>query len=129
MPLLYNNEAGVTNSEVVLTLTSVRDWTEEGVVELSLWLRGNSVNATEPLYVAISNAGGAPAVAANEDPATATLATWTEWRLPLQTFADQGIDLTNVDKMVIGLGSTSGMAAAGGTGTMYIDDIRLYRPQ
>jgi hypothetical protein len=42
-------------------------------------------------------------------------------------FADQGIDLTNVDKIAIGLGSTGG-AAAGGLGTVYIDDIRLYRP-
>jgi len=38
-----------------------------------------------------------------------------------------GIDLNNVDKIAIGLGSKGG-AAAGGTGMMYIDDIRLYRP-
>jgi hypothetical protein len=46
----------------------------------------------------------------------------------LQAFADQGIDLINVDKIAIGLGGKSGMASAGGSGTMYIDDIRLYRP-
>jgi hypothetical protein len=45
----------------------------------------------------------------------------------LQAFADQGINLADVDKIAIGLGSKGG-AAAGGTGTMYIDDIRLYRP-
>ena len=47
--------------------------------------------------------------------------------IPLQTIADQGITLTNVDKMAIGLGSKAGMAVVGGTGTMYIDDIALYR--
>ena len=47
--------------------------------------------------------------------------------IPLQTFADQGVDLTNVDKIAIGLGSGANMPAPGGTGTMYIDDIRLYR--
>ena len=58
----------------------------------------------------------------------ATIDDWIEWRIPLQSFADQGINLGNVDKIAIGLGSKSGMASAGGSGTMYIDDIRLYRP-
>ena len=85
-------------------------------------------NAAEPLYVAVSNASGAPAVVTNDDPAAAQIDTWTEWRIPLQTFADQGINLINIDKIAIGLGSKSGMAAASGSGTVYIDDIRLYRP-
>jgi hypothetical protein len=89
---------------------------------------GIASNAAEPLYVAISNAGGAPVIVANSDPAAATIDAWTEWRVPLQAFADQGVNLTNVDKIAIGLGSKSGTTTAGGTGTMYIDDIRLYRP-
>jgi hypothetical protein len=46
----------------------------------------------------------------------------------LQAFADQGVNLTSVAKIMIGLGTEAGMAAPGGTGTIYIDDIRLYRP-
>jgi hypothetical protein len=34
-----------------------------------------------------------------------------------------------VDKVAIGLGSKSGMAVTGGSGTVYIDDIRLYRAE
>jgi len=128
MPLLYANEAGVTNSEGTMTLMAPRDWTQAGVAELSLWFRGLAANAAEPLYVAVSNAGGAPAVAAHTNPAAATLIRWTEWRVPLQAFADQGVTLTNVDKMAVGLGSQSGLAAPGGSGTLYIDDIRLYLP-
>ena len=127
MPLLYVNEAGVTNSEASLTLAALRDWTTAGVGELSLWFRGSSTNAADPLYVALSNAAGAPTVVAYEDPAAATIGVWTEWRIALQAFADQGINLTNVNKLAIGLGSKGG-AAAGGTGTMFIDDIRLYLP-
>jgi len=81
------------------------------------------------LYVAISNASGAPAVVANADPAAATIDAWTQWRIRLQAFADQGINLANVDKIAIGLGSKAGMATSGGSGTVYIDDIRLYRPE
>ena len=90
---------------------------------------GIASNAAEPLYVTVSNATGSPAIAAHDDPAAATIDTWTEWVIPLQTFADQGINLTNVDKIAVGLGSKGDPAAAGGSGTMYIDDIRLYRPK
>ncbi len=128
MPLLYVNEAGVTNSEGSMTLTAPRDWTQAGVAELSLWYRGLSDNAGEPLYAAVSNAGGTPAVIANDDSVAAAIIEWTEWRIPLQALADQGVNLTNVDKIAVGLGSKSGVASAGGSGTMYIDDIRLYQP-
>ena len=129
MPLLYANEAGVTNSESTMTLTALRDWTEGGVTELSLWFQGASGNAAMPMYVAVSNSTGVPAVVTYNDPSAATIRTWIEWQIPLQDFADQGINLTNVDKIAIGLGSQSGMSASGGSGTIYIDDIRLYRPR
>ena len=128
MPLLYVNEAGVTNSEASMTLTAPRDWTLAGVSELALWFKGRSSNAAEPLYVAISNSAGAPAVVANNDPGAAAGLTWTQWRIPLQDFADQGINLSNVDKIAIGLGTKAGTAAPGGSGTVFIDDIRLYQP-
>jgi hypothetical protein len=128
MPLLYDNTASVTNSEVALPLTVNRDWTAEGVGELSLWFRGGSDNAAEPLYVAVSNSAGSPAVVGQDDPSAATVHSWTQWVIPLQAFADQGINLTNMDKFVIGLGTKAGIGASGGSGTMYIDDIRLYRP-
>ena len=129
MPLHYTNEAGVTNSEAAMTLTARRDWTQAGVAELSLWFRGASGNAADPLYVAVANSAGAPAVVAFDDPSAATIRTWTEWRTSLQEFASRGINLTNMDKIAIGLGSQSGIVSAGGSGTMFIDDIRLYRPE
>ncbi len=128
MPLLYVNEAGVTNSETSRTLTAPRDWTQAGVAELSLWFRGAAGNAADPLYVAISNSAGAPAVVVNDDPSAATVRTWKQWVIPLQAFADKGINLSNVNTIAIGLGTKGDVAAPGGTGTMYFDDIRLYRP-
>jgi len=128
MPLFYTNEGGVTNSEATLTLTSPRDWTQAGVSELSIWFRGASGNAVDPVYVAVSNSAGAPAIVAQDDAEAATVRSWTQWRIPLQGLTDQGINLSNVDQIAIGLGSKAGMASSGGSGTMYIDDIRLYRP-
>jgi len=127
MPLFYINEAGVTNSEAAMTMTAPRDWTLAGLGELSVWIIGASGNAADPVYIAVSNSAGAPAIVANDDPTAATLTKWTQWRVPLQAISDQGIDLGNVDKIAVGLGSKGGVAV-GGSGTLYVDDIRLYRP-
>ena len=129
MPYWYdNNQQGLNKySEAELTLTAPRDWTEEGVKELSLWFYGDPNNSDEPLYVAVSNSAGAPAVVVHNDPAAAMIDTWTEWVIPLQAFADQGIVLTNVDRIAIGLGSKGNTTIPGGSGKMFFDDIRLYR--
>jgi hypothetical protein len=124
MPLAYDNTDGVTNSEAKLTLTYPRDWTENGVSTLTIWFKGASDNTAEPMYVALNDT----AVVPYENPAAATLDTWTEWTIPLQTFADQGVNLADVDSIAIGLGAKSGVASSGGSGTVYFDDIRLYRP-
>jgi len=84
-------------------------------------------NDAEPLYVAISNSTGPAAVVVYDDPAAATIATWTEWVIPLQAFADQGINMTNVDRIAIGLGTRGNMSVPGGAGKMFIDDIGLYQ--
>ena len=89
---------------------------------------GIASNETEPLYVAVSNSAGNPAVVVHEDPAAANMSTWTEWVIPLSAFADQGINLTNVDRIAIGLGTKGNMTVPGGSGKMYFDDIRLNRP-
>jgi hypothetical protein len=57
--------------------------------------------------------------------AAANINTWTEWVIPLQAFADQGINLTNVDRIAIGLGTRGNVTNPGGSGKMYIDDVRL----
>ncbi len=88
---------------------------------------GIQSNEAEPLYVAVSNAAGDPAVVVHDDPDAALIDTWTEWVIPLQTFADQGISLTDVDRIAIGLGTRGNTTTPGGAGKMFIDDIRLYR--
>jgi hypothetical protein len=88
---------------------------------------GIASNAAEPLYVAVSNVAGASAIVTHDDPAAAQIDTWTEWVIPLQDLADQGINLADVDRIAIGLGTRGNTTIAGGSGKMYFDDIRLYR--
>jgi hypothetical protein len=117
MNYAYDN-AGKT-SEATLTLVYPRDWTEEGVAKLSLWFRGTSGNAADRVFVALGNA-----VVYHDDPAATQLSGWNEWVIDLAEFA--GVNRTNVDAITIGIG-TRNSPAAGGTGTMYFDDIRLIR--
>ncbi|MHC4704169.1 MAG: DUF1349 domain-containing protein, partial [Planctomycetota bacterium] len=108
-------------SNVTITGTVSPQWAHQDI--------GIASNAAEPLYVAISNSNGTRAIVAHEDPGAATIDTWTEWIIDLQKFADQGVNLTDVDKISIGLGTVGDASAAGGSGTVYFDDIRLYRPE
>jgi hypothetical protein len=55
-----------------------------------------------------------------------TMPLWRRWVIPTQAFASQGINLLDVDRIVIGFG-TKGTTAPGGKGRMYIDDIGLYK--
>jgi len=88
---------------------------------------GIESNDAEPMYVAVSNSTGTPVVIYHDDPAAAQTDTWTEWVILLQAFADQGINLADVDKIAIGLGTRGNATTPGGSGKMYFDDIRLYR--
>jgi hypothetical protein len=118
MPMTYDNSVG--KSEATLELTSNRDWTVRGVDTLTIWFRGASGNAAETLYVTLNGT----AKVNNDNPDAATLIQWTEWNIDLQSFADQGVNLANVDSITLGLDSVTG-----GSGTMYFDDIRLYPPE
>ena len=122
MPLYYDNSVGY--SEATLTLTYPRDWTENSVSTLSIWFKGVSDNAAETLYVALNGS----AVVDHDNPNAAQTGSWTEWSIPLQAFADQGVNLANVDTIALGLGNKKN-PVAGGSGTMYFDDIRLYAPE
>jgi len=108
-------------SNVTITGSVGPQWTNQDIGLLS--------NAAEPLYVAVSNSAGTPAVVIHDDLSATQIDTWTEWIIPLQAFADQGIVLTNVDRIAIGLGTRGNMAVPGGSGKMYFDDIRLYKPR
>ncbi len=125
MPIFYdNNQQGkLKYSEVEMTLSSRRDWTKEGVGVLTIWFRGDAANAAETLYVALDG----NAIVTNDNPAVAQVETWTEWNIDLQAFADQGVNLANVNTIALGLGNKKN-PQPGGSGVAYFDDIRLYRP-
>jgi hypothetical protein len=75
------------------------------------------------MYVVLNSS----AVISNDNPDAALINTWIEWRIDLQAFADQGVNLSNVNTITIGFGNRAN-PTAGGSGMVFFDDIRLYRP-
>ncbi len=121
MPFEYNNAVG--KSEATYVLTSARDWTVNGVNRLTIWFRGSAGNAAENLYVTLNG----NAVVNNDNPDAALRTSWTEWNIDLTRFADQGVNLANVNSITLGLGNINN-PVAGGSGMIIFDDIRLYAP-
>ena len=93
-----------------------RDWTVGSPAILTLWFYGDPSNDdTARMYVKLNGIkkvydGDAGNIAATS---------WTQWDIELSSF---GINLNNVATLTIGFERTG---AAGGTGTVFIDDIQL----
>ena len=127
MPLLYNNSGPAYYSEATLPLSAQRDWTREDVKVLTLWIYGDPANAPEPMYVVVSNAAGPSAVVYHDNPDATLVDTWTQWDINLEEIGNAGVTLNNVDSLAIGFGNRNN-PQLGGSGLVYFDDIRLYRP-
>ena len=108
---------GVFSNVAITGPGSDEPWTHEDV--------GIQSNYPEKIYVALND----KAVVYRDDPNSTMLVDWTEWRVPLQQFADQGVSLTSVNTLAIGVGDVrKDVTTPGGLGLLYIDDVRLYRP-
>jgi len=103
-------------SNVSITGTVSGQWTNQDI--------GITSNTAEQMYVVLNGS----AVVPHENPNAALITEWTEWNIDLQKFADQGVDLANVETIGIGFGDRDN-PQPGGSGIVYIDDIRLYLPR
>ncbi|MHC4189155.1 MAG: LamG domain-containing protein [Planctomycetota bacterium] len=121
MPFAYDNSGTASYSEATLTLTQ-RDWIKEGVGTLTVWFRGDSANTAAPMYITLNGT----ATVTHGDPDAALIGAWTQWNIPLTEFSNQGVGLTNVSSITIGLGNKTSPQPSG-SGMMFFDDIRLYR--
>jgi hypothetical protein len=112
MPLLYSNTAGETFSEAERTFDVPQDWTKAGVQTLVLFFHGTAGN-TGQLYLKVNGSQ----VFYNGDAADIARPTWKQWNIDLVSL---GVNLQNVTTLGIGIDGN------GASGTLYIDDIRLY---
>ena len=116
MPFFYDNStAGYSEATANATDLQIgRDWSKGSPQALVLWIYGDPGNAaTDQLYMEIDSSK----VIYDGDIA---IAQWSPWAIDL---ASLGVNLNNVSTVTIGLERTGG---SGGSGVIFVDDIRLY---
>jgi hypothetical protein len=112
----HNVNATCTAEFSNVTTSGTGDWQSQDI--------GIQSNTPEPMYVVLQDSAGISSPAVTY-PAATIIDTWTEWNIPLTSFT--GINLQAVKKLSIGVGDRDN-PKRGGSGTLYIDDIRLNRP-
>jgi hypothetical protein len=125
MPLDYNNVKAPFYSEAEREFSPAQDWTVNSLDTLSLFVRGEAGNGAGKLYLAIEDSAGKSAVVINPDPAAVNAGVWTEWKIPLSSLT--GVNLSKVKRLYLGVGDRDA-PVAGGSGRLYIDDIRVTIP-
>jgi hypothetical protein len=115
MPLTYDNDQAPRFSEAERTFQVPQDWSKYGITTLVIWFRGDPNNTAAPLYAKIN---GTKVLFNSGVPSTA-FGLWKQWNIDL---APLGVNLKSVKTLTVGVGD----GAAGGTGTIFIDDVLLY---
>jgi hypothetical protein len=104
-------------SNVSITGTVTGNWKSQDI--------GIQSNIPEQLYAVVADSSGNSAVVKDSDPSSSAIDNWTEWNIPFADFAS--VNMQAIKMMVIGVGDRAN-TTPGGSGTLYIDDIRLDRP-
>ena len=121
LALCSNNTAATVEaqfSNVTTTGTVTGVWQSRDI--------GITSNAPEGLYVVLEDSAAQSKAVKHPDPDAVLSSTYQEWNIDLAEFAP--VNLTAVKKLYIGLGDRD-LPTPGGTGSLYVDDVRLYRPR
>ncbi len=111
------------------------DWTIAGIKSMVLYFYGdpcNSATSNDRMWVQLEDTSSSTGTklygdGGGEDPNDVKLPQWTEWNIDLGDANFSGVSLANIDKIHIGFGGVPiGQSKAGGTGTLYFEDIRLH---
>ncbi len=124
MPLYYNNTDEPYYSQTDRTWPALQDWTLNGTDTFELYFRGASDNGQEQLYLAIEDDAGQIAIMIYPNPDAVLATEWQQWSIPLADLITDGIDVTAIRKISIGIGDPDN-PQPGNIGIIYIDDIRV----
>lgn len=122
----YDNGLSPWYSQSSRLYLASQDWTASSVKALQLMFKGSAGNSAGPMYLALEDGLGARSVVFYADANDLQQARWQVWNIDLSDFAADGVGLTGVREIAVGFGDPDS-PQAGGTGTVYFDDIRLYR--
>ena len=125
MPMAYSNAESPYYSQADRTWTTPQNWATNGVNTLVLYVHGSPGNEACPLYAVLEDSTGNTGTVNREDAAAVTSNTWLEWKILLSRFSK--VSPAKIKRMSIGVG-TPGSVTPGGSGTIFVDDIRVVKP-
>lgn len=117
----YTDSNSLASAWMVREYPQVQDWSADGL-SLELWYLGQTGNSLNPMYVAIEDAAGQVSIAVHPSSDAVCSVTWQSSKISLESFA--GIDRGAVKKVYLGVGSHL-QGINPGTGTIFVDDIRV----
>jgi len=126
----------ITSHTRFVTATAVfSNITTTGNVSGGIWTNqdiGIQSNAPERMYVSIKDGAGQKATVYNPDLDAANVTAWTSWgqydqgiALSEFTAVNPSLNLANIDSIALGFGTFGNTTQPGGSGLMFIDDIRV----
>ncbi|MBN1506942.1 MAG: hypothetical protein JW955_08850 [Sedimentisphaerales bacterium] len=125
MAMDYKNVGGAGWYSELQRLWEVpQDWTTSNPDTLTLYFRGWTGNGLDPLYVAVEDSGGRVGRVVHPDAGAVWAMEWQKWHVALGELQAAGVDVAAVNRLRIGVGDRADRKP-GGTGTIFIDDIRL----
>jgi internalin A len=124
MPLYYNNADEPLYSQTSRTWPAPQNWTVNGMDILELYFRGASDNGTGRLYMSIEDDAGQISIINHPNPDAVLDEQWQQWNISLVDLIADGIDVTAIRKLHIGIGTLDN-PQAGGIGIIYVDDIQV----
>ena len=122
-------------AEIERNYTSAQNWEYGGVEILTIFFYGfpgNDATSSEQMHVGLEDSTGLPSYSEvrygdyGEDMNDIRESEWHEWNMDLSDFT--GVTLTDVRTVYIGFGDRDAVSA-GGSGIVYMDNIRLYPPK
>jgi regulation of enolase protein 1 (concanavalin A-like superfamily) len=84
-------------------------------------------NSVEGVYLSVTDTSGKSKVVQHPDSAATAYMTWQPWTIALSEFTSAGVKVNAVKSLTIGVGNKAA-PKAGGTGTVYVDDIGYGHP-
>ncbi len=113
-------------TEATRTFEIPLDFTAQEVRTLSMFFVGERENVEHPMYVTLEDIAGRSLKVVHPYPWACQSQLWRQWNIDLEQFTAAGVDLTNIKKFTIGLGSgaDSGQGPEDRDG-IWIDPISL----
>ncbi len=122
-------DSNCTRSFRFSPVTNRRDWVSGGVEIFQIRFHGEPDNDVEQLYVTLKDADGNTATVLYSDSnhiVKQEHELWRVWSIDIEDFND-GINIADIRYFTLGLGDGVDPGATV-TGTVYFDEIELYRP-